>query len=136
MMNGNNISTTKREGFFLEFGKAIRELFPSLPLLITGGFRSRLGMENAVSRGDCDMIGVARPAVIQPHLPRQTILNPNVSTHEATIGLKRAAPAGLLRLLPPKVAGGGAETVRASVFTVIILGCADTNLEILRCANS
>ncbi|KAL1641522.1 hypothetical protein SLS58_006027 [Diplodia intermedia] len=84
--------TAAREAFFLDFAKSIRSHFPSLTLMVTGGFRTRLGMEAAVSGGTtattaggaddvssaCDLVGIGRPAVLQPSAPRDVILNPEV----------------------------------------------------------
>ncbi len=55
-------STIQREAFFLDFAKIIREQFPDLVLMVTGGFRTRGAMEEAVATGACDLIGLARPA--------------------------------------------------------------------------
>jgi len=61
-------STRKREAYFLEYAAAIREA-AKVPLMITGGFRSRSTMEQAVADGEIDMIGLARPFCTQPTLP-------------------------------------------------------------------
>ena len=51
-------STVAREAFFLDFAKAIREKFRSVPLMVTGGFRTRQGMEAALREDACDIIGL------------------------------------------------------------------------------
>jgi hypothetical protein len=71
--------TKEREAFFLTFSQAIRSHFPDLPLILTGGFRSRQGMAAAIQGGHCDMVGIGRPAILDPALPKNTILNPNAS---------------------------------------------------------
>ena len=53
-------STRVRESYFLEYAAAIRKV-AEIPLMVTGGFRSRVGMEAALAGGDTDMIGIARP---------------------------------------------------------------------------
>lgn len=53
-------STKLREAYFLSYVPAIRQL-ATMPLMVTGGFRSRAGMEQALGDGDCDVIGTARP---------------------------------------------------------------------------
>ncbi|RMZ81696.1 hypothetical protein DV737_g2399, partial [Chaetothyriales sp. CBS 132003] len=50
--------TAAREAFFLDFAHAVRESFPHVPLLVTGGFRTRQGMEQALQDGGCDFIGL------------------------------------------------------------------------------
>ncbi len=42
-----------------------------MPLMVTGGFRTRAGMEEAVSSGACDVVGVARPLCVDPDLPKK-----------------------------------------------------------------
>eukprot|EP01030_Chromulinospumella_sphaerica_P008584 gene8584-8396_t len=50
-------STKKREAYFLNYAKAIREV-ATMPLMVTGGFRSREAMEEAMNDGVCDVIGL------------------------------------------------------------------------------
>lgn len=61
-------STQAREAYFLEYAEAVRKK-TSLPLLLTGGFRSKAGMEAALQSGAVDCVGIARPMVIEPDLP-------------------------------------------------------------------
>jgi hypothetical protein len=44
-----------------------------MPLMVTGGFRTRAGMEEAVSGGDCDMVGLGRPLCWQPDFARRLL---------------------------------------------------------------
>ena len=37
-----------------------------IPLMVTGGFRSLTGMENAIFQNACQMIGIARPLCVNP----------------------------------------------------------------------
>ena len=53
-------STIAREAYFLEYAKNIREAV-SLPLMVTGGFRSKQGIENALDSHVCQIVGVGRP---------------------------------------------------------------------------
>jgi len=62
-------STRKREAYFLEYAEAIRAV-TKIPLMTTGGFRSRDVMEQSIARQEVDMVGLARPFCTQPHLPR------------------------------------------------------------------
>jgi hypothetical protein len=61
-------STAAREAYFLEFARKVRGV-SKLPLMVTGGFRSRVGMEEALKEGAVDIIGLARPLVLEPDLP-------------------------------------------------------------------
>ena len=58
-------STRQREAYFLDYAEGIREV-TSVPLVVTGGFRSRAAMEAALASGACDVIGIARPLCIEP----------------------------------------------------------------------
>ena len=55
--------TSQREAYFLRYAEEVREL-ASMPLMVTGGFRSRETMEQAVESGVCQMIGLGRPFCI------------------------------------------------------------------------
>ena len=62
-------STAAREAYFLEFAEQFaREL--TVPIMLTGGFRSRDGMIDALRSGAVDVIGIARPLAQEPDLPR------------------------------------------------------------------
>lgn len=63
-------STRRREAYFLEYARAIREA-TAIPLAVTGGFRSAAFMREAVADGSLDVIGLARPLVVEPDLPRR-----------------------------------------------------------------
>lgn len=58
-------STLAREAYFVDFAKAMREQL-SIPLMATGGFRTRAAMEQAVEAGAADIIGLARPLCVDP----------------------------------------------------------------------
>lgn len=62
-------STRKREAFFLEFAEKITQQ-TSVPLMVTGGFRTLAAMEQAVASGAVDIIGQARPYCAEPDLPK------------------------------------------------------------------
>jgi len=55
-------STRAREAYFLDYARSVRELAGDVPLAVTGGFRSRPAMDSAVRAGECDVVGIARPA--------------------------------------------------------------------------
>ena len=65
-------STKRREAYFLDYAVAIREA-TSIPLMVTGGFRSRALMEQAVGQGELEMIGMARPLCVDVDIPRRLI---------------------------------------------------------------
>jgi 2,4-dienoyl-CoA reductase-like NADH-dependent reductase (Old Yellow Enzyme family) len=64
-------STRAREAYFLDYAEAIRKV-ARMPLMVTGGFRSRQAMEAALE-GSCDVIGLGRPLCWQPDFPRRLL---------------------------------------------------------------
>jgi len=61
-------STRAREAYFLTYAEEMRAAVKT-PLMVTGGFRTRAGMEAALASGACDVIGVARPLCVDPDVP-------------------------------------------------------------------
>ena len=102
--------TAVRESFFLEFANAVREAFPELVLMVTGGFRTRMGMEAALNSRGCDLIGIARPAAVLPKLPKEIILNTEVPDKEAQVTLAPLQIPWLTRHLPVKQVGAGFQS--------------------------
>ena len=58
-------STIAREAYFLEFAASIHPRV-KVPLLVTGGFRARATMEEALESGKVDAIGLGRPLCYDP----------------------------------------------------------------------
>jgi len=94
-------STRAREGYFLEYAAAIRKV-ARMPLMVTGGFRTRAGMEAALE-ADCDVIGLGRPLCVQPDLPRR-LLAREVDAVERTEDRLRFAERGWRSPTSPLVA--------------------------------
>ncbi|MBF0752026.1 MULTISPECIES: NADH:flavin oxidoreductase/NADH oxidase family protein [unclassified Pasteurella] len=69
-MLSNKPSSQKREAFFLDYAKKARAV-TNVPLIITGGFRSQTAMSDALTQGDLDFVGIARPLTLVPDLPNQ-----------------------------------------------------------------
>ncbi len=67
-------STRQREAYFLEYVRKVRSLI-SLPIMLTGGFRSADAMAQAIEEGSVDVIGLARPLAIAPDLPIELLTN-------------------------------------------------------------
>ncbi len=57
-------STIAREAYFVDFAKAMKEAVNG-PLIVTGGFRSRAAMEQAIASGAADVVGLGRPLCVQ-----------------------------------------------------------------------
>lgn len=59
-------STRKREAYFLAFAAELAEV-AEVPLMVTGGFRTAVGMADAIERDGISAIGIARPMCGDPH---------------------------------------------------------------------
>lgn len=70
--NGKSKSTRAREAFFLDYAKKARAQV-GVPLMLTGGMRSREVMERAIAAGDIDVVGMARPFAHNPHVAAELL---------------------------------------------------------------
>lgn len=78
-------STMRREAYFTRFAERVKqEVGSEIPLQLSGGFRSRLAMSQALDSGVCEMIGLGRTVVICPTLPRDVLLNETISDEDAS----------------------------------------------------
>ncbi|MFL2780277.1 MAG: NADH:flavin oxidoreductase/NADH oxidase family protein [Gammaproteobacteria bacterium] len=59
-------STIAREAYFLEYADKIKKNI-QIPLMVTGGFRTKQGMEDAIKSGACEIVGVGRPLCANPY---------------------------------------------------------------------
>ena len=62
---GVKASTLAREAYFVDFALAMKDAV-KVPLMVTGGFRTRAAMEEALARGAADVIGLGRPLCVEP----------------------------------------------------------------------
>ena len=90
-------STRAREAYFLDYAAAIRRV-ATMPLMVTGGFRSREGMESALASGDTDMLGIARPFCTHPEIAHRLLAREidELPTYESRLHLRprgRLSPA-------------------------------------------
>ncbi|KAM3081220.1 hypothetical protein ACMFMF_003134 [Clarireedia jacksonii] len=106
----NSRPASSRESFFLQFAQSVRERFPEIVLMVTGGFRTRTGMEAALQSGACDLIGIARPAAVLPKLPNEIILNTEIPDEKATVTLAPLKVPFLLKHAPVKQVGAGYQS--------------------------
>jgi 2,4-dienoyl-CoA reductase-like NADH-dependent reductase (Old Yellow Enzyme family) len=61
-------STRRREAYFLDYAQQVRDTV-RMPLMVTGGFRSRAAMAEALAQGSLDVVGLGRPLCVEPALP-------------------------------------------------------------------
>ncbi len=78
-------STRAREAYFFDYAVHARAV-AHMPLMITGGFRSAVGMNEALANGDVDVIGLARPLCVDPSFPAKILsgevaVAPDVEKH-------------------------------------------------------
>ncbi len=45
----------------------------TMPVMVTGGFRTRAAMDEALAAGELDMIGLGRPMCVDTDLPKKLI---------------------------------------------------------------
>lgn len=100
-------STQQREAYFLEYGKAIAKAV-QVPLMVTGGFRSRKGMADAIEEGALQVIGLARPFCVSPEFPAALLAGEldRLPTNENSIGLAGARRSKTIRALSNQAMAG------------------------------
>jgi 2,4-dienoyl-CoA reductase-like NADH-dependent reductase (Old Yellow Enzyme family) len=67
LSTGNLVS----EAYFLDYASTIKKTI-NMPVMVTGGFRTRAGIIDALERG-IDLIGLARPLVVDAELPQKLL---------------------------------------------------------------
>ena len=55
-------STKRREAYFIDFAQKVRKV-SSMPLMVTGGFRTHAFSSSSIKRGEVDVVGMARPFI-------------------------------------------------------------------------
>ncbi|MFL6090273.1 MAG: NADH:flavin oxidoreductase/NADH oxidase family protein [Aeromicrobium sp.] len=84
-------STREREAYFLDYARSVRSAAGNVPIAVTGGFRTRSGMQDALTAGDCDLVGIARPAVTTTDAADALLKGrvAAITTHEIALGMRR-----------------------------------------------
>lgn len=65
-------STIAHEAYFLEYAQDIRKAV-SIPLMVTGGFRTREGINDALQSNVCQIVGIGRPLCADPYCIKKMI---------------------------------------------------------------
>ncbi|MDJ0884765.1 MAG: NADH:flavin oxidoreductase/NADH oxidase family protein [Desulfobacterales bacterium] len=83
-------STRRREAFFLDFAERLRAEV-KMPLAVTGGFRTRAAMTDALRRDCLDVIGMARPLIVEPDLSARLLkcMSAGAVPHEGRLRIGR-----------------------------------------------
>jgi 2,4-dienoyl-CoA reductase-like NADH-dependent reductase (Old Yellow Enzyme family) len=86
VMTGTHVkeSTKAREAYFLDYCEEVRKTVTS-PLMLTGGFRSSKGMNDALAAGVCDMVGIARSLALNPDFSNELLSGKNVKSMVKTL---------------------------------------------------
>jgi 2,4-dienoyl-CoA reductase-like NADH-dependent reductase (Old Yellow Enzyme family) len=101
--------THKREAYFIEFAAKVRDI-TTIPLLVTGGFRTREGMNDAIRSNACDLVGIGRPICLQFNLP-EILLDKNITDEDARALRYKIRGIQIFNLLPFSTVGSGIETL-------------------------
>jgi 2,4-dienoyl-CoA reductase-like NADH-dependent reductase (Old Yellow Enzyme family) len=91
-------STRQREAYFLDYAEQVRER-AAMPLMLTGGLRSRAAMDDALATGAIDLIGLGRPACLEPDLAGRLLSGAAASAHatrDLKVGVKQLDDLGEL----------------------------------------
>jgi 2,4-dienoyl-CoA reductase-like NADH-dependent reductase (Old Yellow Enzyme family) len=100
MALGQRDSTRQREAYFLAFAERVRGVV-KVPLALTGGFRTRKGIDEALATGAIDLAGLARAMALDPELPRKLMTDPDAASRvrPLTTGIGALDRAALLEVV-------------------------------------
>jgi len=91
-------STQIREAYFVDFAMAMQQKV-SIPLMVTGGFRRREVMEQAIESGSTDVVGLGRPMCVMTDAPARMIRgDKELPRYEAELSLLPSWLAFLTRI--------------------------------------
>ena len=93
-------STIAREAFFIDFAEKVRK-HVTTPLMLTGGFRSAEGMNQALKSNAFDVVGIARLMAIEPDVPKSLLSGKNgfQSVQPIKTGIKKIDSLGIMEVL-------------------------------------
>ena len=93
-------STLAREAYFLDFAEKARSAV-KVPLMVTGGFRTAAGMNEALRSGAVDIVGLARLLAIEPDAARGLLHGRDGAQRVRPIktGLKQVDRMGIMEVL-------------------------------------
>lgn len=69
---GARESTKQREAYFLDYAQEVQAV-ATMPLMVTGGFRTVEGMNAALASGEANLIGLGRPLCVDVDAPAQLV---------------------------------------------------------------
>ncbi|HDG8500491.1 TPA: NADH:flavin oxidoreductase/NADH oxidase family protein [Staphylococcus aureus] len=82
-------SDKESEPYFISYASLLKKEV-STPIVVTGGFRSVVTMEDAITQNNADFIGMARPFVVSPNIVNQIYINAfsDIKLPRLTTGIK------------------------------------------------
>ena len=102
-----------RQSLFAHFTTSLLPHLPSPPdgpaIILTGGMHDRSIIASSLRDRACDLVGLGRPACINPRLPDEIILNPDIKDSETNLGGYTIRGTGVVKWL---FGGGDASTGR------------------------
>ncbi len=63
------INGPDKEGYFLPAARALKTAGLKIPVITVGGFRTKAVVQEALQRGDTDLVALSRPLITEPDLP-------------------------------------------------------------------
>lgn len=80
-------STAAREAYFVDFAKAMKGAV-KVPVMVTGGIRTRKAMDHALQTDAADLIGIGRPMCVDTDAPQQILKGaPELKRYENTLSM-------------------------------------------------
>ena len=126
-MDNHKESTRKREAYFIEFAEKVRAV-TGVQLMVTGGFRTHQFAAESLKSGEVDMVGMARPFILNIDQIKGFIHGDverlsNVSIKTGFASLKDSAEAGfyarnIVRLPQGKEADPTLSPIWSSIYLV------------------
>jgi hypothetical protein len=87
-----------REAYILPFAAPIRAV-ASMPVMVTGGFRTRAAMVEALEKQEADVVGLGRPFIADPESPRRLLTGQIDKLLEPDIAMSANVPLSPLAVL-------------------------------------
>ena len=69
----SDVPVAAKEAYFAAFAARARGAAPDVPIMLTGGLRTRAAMEALLAGGSVDVIGLGRPLALDPDLPTRLL---------------------------------------------------------------
>ncbi|SIS49418.1 2,4-dienoyl-CoA reductase [Salimicrobium flavidum] len=100
VMTGKKGPASEREAYFLEYAEGLKKR-TTIPIAVTGGFRTSEGMREALASGATDMIGLARPLAVDPYIPHKLLEGElkDITTRSVRTGIPAVDKGGMMEIM-------------------------------------